>query len=274
MITQPKILLNDGHSIPQFGLGVWQASDPDAQLAVRTALEAGYRSIDTAAIYGNEGGVGRGIKESGLPREEVFLTTKIWNAAQGSATTAKAFENSLRLLDTEYVDLLLIHWPVASKGLYLETWTTLVKLRKQGLVRSIGVSNFQPEHLKTVLDESGVTPVLNQVELHPYFQQKPLRQLHQELGIATESWSPLAQNQALSDPTIVALAEKYGKTPAQIVIRWHLDHGLIVIPKSVTPSRIQSNIEVFDFKLQPDDLATIDALNQNRRIGPDPDTFG
>ncbi len=257
--------------MPQFGLGVWQASDEEAHLAVRTALQDGYRSIDTAAIYANEAGVGRGIQESGLPRSEIFLTTKIWNTAHGAESTVKALEESLRLLATPYVDLLLIHWPAASRGLYLETWETLIRLKERGLARSIGVSNFQPEHLERIISETGVAPSVNQVELHPYFQQRPLRELHQKLGIQTESWSPLARNQALSDPVIERIANKHEKTTAQIVIRWHLDSGLIVIPKSVTPSRIQSNIEVFDFLLDHDDLEAISSLEQDRRIGSHPD---
>ncbi len=260
--------------MPQFGLGVWQASDDEARVAVRTAIESGYRSIDTAAIYANEGGVGRGLRESGVAREDIFLTTKIWNSAQGSGSTEKALEESLRRLDTPYLDLLLIHWPVASRGLYLETWKAMIGLRDKGLVRSIGVSNFQPAHLDRLLEETGETPVLNQIELHPYFQQASLREVHRKLGIITESWSPLAQNQALSDPIVERIAGKHGKTAAQVVIRWHLDNGLVVIPKSVTPSRIQSNIEVFDFSLDSDDLSAIGSLNENRRIGPDPDTFG
>jgi 2,5-diketo-D-gluconate reductase A len=274
MTKQPDIVFHDGLAMPQFGLGVWQASDDEARVAVRTALEAGYRSIDTAAIYANEGGVGRGLRESSLAREEIFLTTKIWNSAQGKKSTVQALENSLRLLDTPFVDLLLIHWPVASQGLYVETWEAMIGLRERGLVRSIGVSNFQPDHIQNLIDETGVTPVLNQIELHPYLQQADLRAVHESLGIVTESWSPLAQNQALSDPVLEGIARKHGKTTAQVVIRWHLDNGLVVIPKSVTPSRIQSNIEVFDFSLDSRDLADIAALDENRRIGPDPDKFG
>lgn len=260
--------------MPQLGLGVWQASNDDARLAVRTALESGYRSIDTAAIYGNEEGVGRGILDSGVEREEIFLTTKIWNTAQGGVATIKALEESLKLLNTPYVDLLLIHWPVANNGLYLETWQTMIGLREKGLTRSIGVSNFQPAHLQHIVEQTGVIPVLNQIELHPYFQQHKLRERHETLGIHTESWSPLAQNQALSDPVIERIANKHEKTAAQVIIRWHLELGLIVIPKSVTPSRIQSNIEVFDFSLDKDDLKAISALDEGRRIGPDPDKFG
>ncbi len=257
--------------MPQFGLGVWQASDDDARTAVRTALQAGYRSIDTAAIYANEGGVGHGLRESGIERSDIFLTTKIWNTAQGTESAVKALEESLRLLATPYVDLLLIHWPAASRGLYLDTWKTMITLKEQGLARSIGVSNFQPEHLELLIAETGVTPSLNQIELHPYFQQTALREVHHRLGIHTESWSPLARNQALNDRIIEQIASKHGRTTAQVVIRWHLDSGLIVIPKSVTPSRIESNINVFDFTLDEDDLKKIADLEENRRIGSHPD---
>lgn len=271
-MSAPAIKLNDGNSMPQLGLGVWQASDAEARAAVRHAIESGYRSIDTASIYRNETGVGQGVRDSGVDRSSLFLTTKIWNSEQG-ASTPQALQDSLRRLDTDYVDLLLIHWPAARRGRYLETWKQMIRLKEKGLARSIGVSNFQPDHLRHLIAETKVTPALNQVELHPYLQQHPLRELHAKLGIATESWSPLAQSQALRDPALMGIAEKHGKTPAQVVLRWHLDSGLIVIPKSVTPSRIEGNFDVFDFQLGSEDLAVIASLDRGFRIGPNPDTF-
>lgn len=272
-LTPKSITLNDGQLMPQLGLGVWQVPDDIATDAVRKALEVGYRSIDTAVIYKNETGVGQGMIDSRVDRGEIFLTTKIWNTEQGTDSVVKALESSLTRLKTPYVDLLLIHWPVPSQNRYLDTWKTMITLKEKGLTRSIGVSNFHQPHLKRLIDETGVTPAVNQIELHPYLQQTALRQVHQELGIHTESWSPLAQAQTLKDPVILALAEKHGKTAAQVVIRWHLDSGLIVIPKSQTPSRIESNFEVLDFSLDEEDMKAILALNEDRRIGPDPDTF-
>lgn len=272
--TAPFISLNDGNQIPQLGLGVWQASPEQTTMAVREALLAGYRHIDTAAIYGNEAGVGAGFRESALPREAVFITTKIWNDAQGKMLTRQALQQSLERLGLDYVDLLLIHWPVPHRDLFVETWQTMVELRKEGLIRSIGVSNFTESNLQCLIDETGVVPVLNQIELHPYLQQSHLRQVHSKLGMLTESWSPLAQNQAISDQTIARIAAKHGKTPAQVIIRWHLDNGLIVIPKSVTPGRIKENVNVFNFALDAEDMTTMSTLNRNQRLGPDPETFG
>ena len=271
-MSVPTIKLNDGNTMPQLGLGVWQASDAEARAAVRHAIESGYRSVDTASIYRNENGVGQGVKDAGVQRSEIFLTTKIWNSDQGTDSTVRGLEDSLRRLDTDYVDLLLIHWPAARRGRYQDTWETMIGLKEKGLTRSIGVSNFQPEHLKAIA-KLGATPAVNQIELHPYLQQHALRKLHSEMGIATECWSPLAQSQALKDPIINELAAKHRKTAAQIVLRWHLDSGFVVIPKSVTPERIESNIDVFDFQLDQEDMAIIGKLDQNYRIGPNPDTF-
>lgn len=271
MTAQPSITLNDGRAIPQLGLGVWQASNEQAATAVRTALQAGYRHVDTAAIYDNETGVGEGIASSGVKREEIFVTTKLWNDAQGGDSALKAFDQSLKRLKLDYVDLYLIHWPAPRKDRYVESWKTLVKLQKDGRAKSIGVSNFTPEHLDRIIAETGVTPVLNQIELHPRFQQTALRDAHAKRGIATESWSPLGQGKLLTDPVIGAIAAKHKRTPAQVIIRWHLDSGLIVIPKSVTPSRIQENADVFGFRLDADDMAKIAGLDAaNGRIGPDP----
>lgn len=268
------IQLNDGNKIPQIGLGVWQATPEQTAMAVREALQVGYRHIDTASIYRNESGVGVGFRESGLPRQEVFITTKIWNDDQGDTLTRDALSKSLERMKLDYIDLLLIHWPVPHHGLFIETWQTMIELQKTGLIRSIGVSNFTESNLKQIIDETGVTPVLNQIELHPYLQQSAMQQVHSRLGIKTEAWSPLAQNQAISDAAIVQIARKHNKTPAQIIIRWHLENNTIVIPKSVTPSRIKENIDVFNFQLDIEDKAAIAKLDKNQRLGPDPLTFG
>lgn len=271
-MNQPKIEFNDGKTIPQVGLGVWQAPNDEATTAVAKALEAGYRHIDTAAIYENEDGVGEGIRRSGVARGDIFLTTKLWNDRQSRDKALKAFDESLKKLGTDYVDLYLIHWPSPQRGTYVEAWKALVELKKEGRARSIGVSNFCEEHLKRIIDETGETPVLNQIELHPDFQQKALRGVHERLGIKTESWSPLGQGKLLNHPEIAKVAERLGRTPAQVIIRWHLDNGLIVIPKSVTPSRIADNFKVFDFTLDADAKAALDALDGDNRVGPDPMT--
>jgi len=273
MTDQLSITFNDGRSIPQVGLGVWQTPNDVAVDAVRTALAAGYRHIDTAAGYQNEEGVGKGLKASGLAREEVFITTKVRNEDQGHDTALAAVANSLKLLDTDYLDLCLIHWPSPWRGKYVETWQALVDLKSQGKIRSIGVSNFEAEHLDAIIAATGETPVLNQIELHPQFQQSKMRAINAERGIATESWSPLGQGKLLEDEAIAAIAEKHGRKPAQVIIRWHIENGLIVIPKSVTASRIIDNFDVFDFSLDADDMAKIAALdNENGRMGPDPMT--
>ncbi|SHO63453.1 2,5-diketo-D-gluconate reductase A [Pseudoxanthobacter soli DSM 19599] len=273
MTTQPHLTFNDGRAIPQVGLGVWQTPNDVAVTAVRTALEAGYRHVDTAAIYENETGVGEGIRAAGLPRDDLFVTTKVWNADQGFDATLKAADASLKRLGLDHVDLYLIHWPAPRKGLFVDTWRALVRLREEGRARSIGVSNFEVEHLDRIIAETGVTPAINQIELHPRFQQKALRAAHAERGIVTQSWSPLGQGTLLADPAIAAIAAKHGRTPAQVIIRWHIDSGLVVIPKSVTPSRIVENFDVFGFKLDEADLAAIAALDaQDGRIGPNPMT--
>ncbi|MEV6593746.1 aldo/keto reductase [Streptomyces acidicola] len=270
----PPITLNNGVEMPQLGYGVWQVPDDEAERAVGTALEAGYRSIDTAAIYGNEEGTGKAIAASGIPREELFVTTKLWNSEQGYDSTLRAFDVSLEKLGLEFVDLYLIHWPLPAKGTFVETYKAFEKLHADGRVRAIGVSNFLPEHLEQLLDATSVVPAINQIELHPHLQQQAAREYHAERGIATEAWSPLGQGKGLLEvPAIVAIAQKHDRTPAQIVLRWHLQIGNVVIPKSVTPSRIKENIEVFDFSLDAEDMAAIGALNEDRRIGPDPATF-
>jgi 2,5-diketo-D-gluconate reductase A len=274
-MSDAVLTLNDGKRIPQLGFGVWRLSDEEAPAVVGTALEAGYRLIDTAAMYGNEAGIGRAVAASGLPREEVFVATKVWNDRHGYDETLRACEESLARLALDYVDLYLVHWPVPQSGRYVDTWRALMRLREDGRARSIGVCNFTIEHLKRVIDATGSTPSVNQVELHPRFQQKDLRAFHQEAGIVTEAWAPLGRGGLLEDPAIRAIAEKHGRTPAQIVLRWHLDGGTVAIPKSATPARIRENREVDGFTLDAEDLARIAALDDPAgRMGPDPETFG
>lgn len=273
-MTQPLITFNDGASLPQLGLGVWQVPDDEAAAIVQAAVEAGYRHVDTAAVYGNEAGVGAGLARAGAGAE-VAVTTKLWNESQGYDRALRAFEKSLQRLGRDSVDLYLIHWPCPSQDLYVESWKALVRLKEEGRVRSIGVSNFNPDHLRRIVDETGVTPAVNQVELHPRFQQADLRAAHAELGILTECWSPLGQGRLLQDPAIGKIAAKHGKTPAQAIIRWHLDSGFLVIPKSANPERVRQNFQVFDFALDAEDMAAIAALDDaNGRIGPDPAKFG
>ncbi|PWC13155.1 2,5-didehydrogluconate reductase DkgA [Brenneria roseae subsp. americana] len=271
-MTQPKIKLADGNIMPQLGLGVWRANNEETVSAVTEALKTGYRAIDTAAIYKNEEGVGLALQQAELPRDTLFITTKLWNSDQKDPQ--KALEESLRKLQLDYVDLYLIHWPLPQQDTYVEAWRGLIKLQEQGLVKSIGVSNFHAHHLQRLKDETGVLPVINQIELHPLLQQRPLHIWNVNHHIQTESWSPLAQGgEGIFDqPIIRKLATKYGKTPAQIVIRWHLDNGLVVIPKSVTPSRIRENFDVFDFRLDRAELSEIAKLDSGKRLGPDPDS--
>lgn len=274
MATQPIIKLHDGNLMPQLGLGVWQASIEETQLAVSKALEVGYRSIDTAAIYKNEEGVGQALRSAHVARDELFITTKLWNSDQDNPQ--QALEESLKKLQLDYVDLYLIHWPDPTQDRYVSAWRELIALKEQGLIRSIGVCNFNIPHLQRLIDETGVAPAVNQIELHPLLQQRQIHAWNATHHIATESWSPLAQGgDGVFDQTVIRqLAQKYSKTPAQIVIRWHLDSGLIVIPKSVTPARIRENFEVFDFKLHKDELTAMSKLDSSKRLGPDPDVFG
>ncbi len=270
----PSVRLNDDRTIPQIGLGVWQVPDDVATDACLAAFEAGYRHIDTAALYGNEEGVGRAIKASGIPRDELFITTKVWNTDQGRDETIAAMEASLARLDLDYVDLYLIHWPTPDRGLYVETWETVLELQQRGSTISAGVSNFHPDHLRAVIAATGVTPVINQVELHPWLPQRAVRAADDELGIVTEAWSPLASGGLIDDAVLAGIGAKYGKTPAQVMVRWHLQIGNVVLPKSVTPARIVENIDVFDFELDADDLIAIESLeDETRRTGPNPDTF-
>jgi 2,5-diketo-D-gluconate reductase A len=271
-MTQPTIKLNDGHEIPQLGLGLWQTGDGEAAQVVAAALQTGYRHFDTAAIYGNEQGVGQGL--AGAPRGEIYVTTKVWNDAQGFDATLGAARESLKKLRLDYVDLYLIHWPTPRRGLYIDTWRALIRLKEEGLARSIGVSNFAPEHIERIVAETGVTPAINQIELNPRFQQRALRAFHAQQGIATESWAPLGRSRFLDDPVIARLAAKHGRTPAQIVIRWHLDEGLVAIPKTVRPERLKENFDVFGFALDAGDRAALGGLDRaDGRSGPDPMTF-
>jgi len=269
----PTVALHDGIEIPQLGFGVFLVPPEDTREVVEEALRAGYRHIDTAAAYGNERGVGEAIAASGLAREEVFITTKLWNASQGFDSTRVAFEKSLGRLKMEYVDLYLIHWPVPSRDLYLETWGAFEQIYEEGAARTIGVSNFRIEDLERLESEAHRRPTVNQIELHPRLQQRELRDWHAERQIATESWSPLAKGELLSDATIGEVAARYGKTPAQVILRWHLQLGNVVIPKSVTPERIRDNIEIFDFELDNGDMQAIERLDAGERTGPDPAVF-
>lgn len=264
--------LSDGNVIPRIGLGVLRVPADDAQRSVRSALESGYRSIDTAAVYGNEDGVGRGLRESGIPREEVFITTKVWNTNHGYQQTLDAFDKSIDRLGVDTVDLYLIHWPMVSVGRIPQTWQALQEIKRQGRVRSIGVSNFLVSHLEQLAADSDETPVVNQIELHPHMQQDQLRAYHQAHEITTEAWSPLGQGQVLEDPGLVRIARERNLSVAQVVLRWHLQLGNVAIPKSSNPDRIRQNLDVFDFELSEDEMQAIAGINQDRRIGSHPDS--
>ncbi|MDQ4036802.1 MAG: aldo/keto reductase [Actinomycetota bacterium] len=268
--SQPAVALNDGATIPQLGFGVFKVPPEDTEQAVSTALRAGYRHIDTAQMYGNESGVGLAIRRSGIPRDEIYVTTKLNNDRHGYDTARYAFEGSLQRLKLSYIDLFLIHWPMPLHNDYVETWTALESVKADGLTTSIGVSNFQPAHLTRVLDETETVPAVNQIELHPNFQQAELRSLHAQHGIATEAWSPLCRGAVLENPAIAQIGDQYYKSPAQVILRWHLQLGNIVIPKSVTPDRIVANFRIFDFELTDADMATINGLQTGTRIGPHP----
>jgi 2,5-diketo-D-gluconate reductase A len=272
MSSVPALVLNNGVEIPQLGYGVFKVPPEDTRQAVLTALETGYRHIDTARLYDNEAAVGEAVRESGLMRDEVFVTTKVWNTDQGYDATLRAFDDSLARLGFDVLDLYLIHWPTPARDLYLDTWRAMEKVYLDGRVRAIGVSNFQPDHLRRLLDRSDVVPVLNQIEVHPYLQQTEARKANEELGVLTEAWGPIARGGALlEDPVITALADKHARTPAQVVLRWHIELGHVVIPKSATPSRIAENFAIFDFSLDDSDMAEIASLDRGERTGPDPD---
>jgi 2,5-diketo-D-gluconate reductase A len=273
MTEVPNVRLHDGVEIPPLGFGVFQIPPDETQSAVEHALETGYRHIDTAAAYQNEKGVGRAIASSGLSPEDVFVVTKVWNSQQGFDSTLAAIDASLGRLDTDYVDLYLIHWPLPSRDLFVETWRAFERIHGEGRARTIGVSNFRIEDLERLDDETETRPTVNQVELHPSFQQRDLRAWHDDHRIATEAWSPLAQAQVLDDETIAGIAQAHGKTPAQTILRWHLQLGNIVIPKSVTPQRIRENFDLFDFELSKQEMEAFAGLDRGERIGPDPATF-
>ncbi|OAS15598.1 aldo/keto reductase [Pseudomonas putida] len=272
-VYSPYIPLADGNRIPQLGLGLWKATNEDAANAVVHALSCGYRHIDTAAAYDNEESVGQGIHASGVKRDDIFVTSKVWNSEQGFDTAIRAVDASLKRLKLDHLDLMLVHWPCPQKGLFIETWLALIQAQQQGKIKSIGVSNFTEAHLNQLIEATRVVPVINQIELHPYLQQNALRAAHDRLGIRTESWSPLGQGSALTDPVITSIAQKHQRTPAQVIIRWHVQQHLVVIPKSITPERISANAAVFDFALDSQDLAAIASLDNGTRIGPDPLTF-
>ncbi|WP_017542676.1 aldo/keto reductase [Nocardiopsis prasina] len=266
------VTLNNGLTMPQLGFGVWQVPDDEAHRSVSTAIEAGYRSIDTARVYDNEKGTGRAIAESGVAREDIFLTTKLWNDDQGYDRALRAFDASLDRLGTDYVDLYLIHWPTPAHDTYVETWKALERVHAEGRARAIGVSNFTAATLERLVGEAEVVPAINQIELHPYFSQSGMRAANASHGLLTEAWSPLGQGKGLlDDPVLAELGAAYGKTAAQVALRWHLQLGNVVIPKSVTPARIRENFDVFDFELTAEDIARIGSLDRDGRIGPDPD---
>jgi 2,5-diketo-D-gluconate reductase A len=270
MASIPQITMHDGARIPQFGFGVFQIPPDETADAVRTALDAGYRHIDTAQMYRNEEGVAEGIKRSGVARDDIFITTKLNNDRHGHDSAIEALDESLRKLGTDHVDLFLIHWPQAKLKKFVETWKAFEKLAADGRARSIGVSNFEPKHLETLANETDTVPAVNQIELHPGLQQAQLRAYHREHGIITEAWSPLAQGKVFGDQAIVDLAQKYDRSPAQVVLRWHIQLGNVVFPKSSTPSRMRENIDIFDFELNDKDMAAIGGLDRGMRIGPHP----
>ena len=273
-MTIPRLTLHDGVEIPQLGFGVFQVPPEDTQEVVEQAFDVGYRHIDTAGAYRNERGVGAAIEASGIAREDLFVTTKLWNAEQGFDSTLAAFEASLGRLGLDHVDLYLIHWPVPTEDRFVDTWRAFERIHGEGRSRTIGVSNFRVEDLERLEAETDVRPTVNQIELHPRLQQAELRAWHADHQIATEAWSPLAQGELLDDQTIAAIAEKHGKTPAQAILRWHLQLGNVVFPKSATPERIRENIEIFDFELGDAEMAEFERLDRGERIGPDPGTFG
>lgn len=274
-VTVPSIPLGPTVAIPQVGFGVYQVPEPECATVVREALAVGYRHLDTATLYANEAGVGRGLAESGIPRDEVFLTTKVWNdAAQSRDGILRSFDDSMTALGLEVLDLYLVHWPVPRTDRYVAAWRTLLELRESGRVRAVGVCNFQPDHLRRLAAETGELPAINQIELNPYFQQRALRAVNAELGIVTQAWAPLQQGgDLLTDPVVVRIAERLDVTAGQVILRWHVQHGIVVIPKSVHTERMRSNLDLFGFALDADDMTALDGLDRGIRMGPDPDVF-
>ncbi|GAA1923357.1 aldo/keto reductase [Nocardioides lentus] len=276
-MTVPSILLNSQTRIPQLGFGVFQIDPSDTVEAVLHAFEVGYRHIDTAQMYGNEREVGQAIAKSGLPRDEIFVTSKLNNSNHEPDDVRSTFAGTLDALGLDRIDLFLIHWPLPTRygGDYVSTWSTMAELAQDGRASAVGVSNFQPDHLRRIVEETGVVPAVNQVEVHPYFTNEDVRRADAQHGIATEAWSPIAQGGVLDDPTITEIAEKHGKSTAQVTLRWHVERGDIIFPKSVTPERIKANFEIFDFSLTPDEVNAISALDKGEdgRTGPNPDVF-
>lgn len=272
-MTVPSVRLNNGVRIPQLGFGVFQIPPAETKQATLTALEVGYRHIDTAEMYGNEKGVGEAVRESGIARDQIFVTSKLNNGFHEPKAALAAFDKTLSELDIEYLDLFLIHWPLPDVGNYVDTWHAMEQMLAGGKVRAIGVSNFQPDHLRMLQKESDTVPAVNQIEVHPYLVQDEVRAVNTEMGIATEAWSPIAQGAVLNDPVIESIAGNLGRTPAQVVLRWHIQRGDIVFPKSVTRSRVEENFDIFGFELSPQDMRAITGLDKNERTGPDPDTF-
>jgi 2,5-diketo-D-gluconate reductase A len=273
MPAVPTIRLNNGVEIPQLGFGVFQIEPEQTREATLMALEVGYRHIDTAEMYGNEKQVGEAVRDSDVPRDEVFVTSKLDNGFHAFDDALHAFDQTLKALEFDYVDLFLIHWPLPKVGNYVDTWRALEEIYRSGRARAIGVSNFQPHHLRRLQDETEITPAVNQIEVHPYLVQDEVRAYDAERGIATEAYSPIAQGLVLDDPTIVGIAERLDRTPAQVTLRWHIQRGDIVFPKSVTRERVEENLDIFDFELSDDDMAAITGLNRDERTGQDPDTF-
>jgi 2,5-diketo-D-gluconate reductase A len=269
----PTILLNNGVEIPQLGFGVYQVPPEQTEEATRVALEVGYRHIDTAEMYGNEEGVGKAVRASGLDRDEVFVTSKLNNGFHAHADALAAFDGTLAALGFDHVDLFLIHWPLPAVGDFVETWHALEEVYRSGRARAIGVSNFAPHHLRRLIAESDVVPAVNQIEVHPYLANDEVRAVNAEHGIVTEAWSPIAQGGVLKDPVITGIADRLGRTPAQVTLRWHIERGDVVFPKSVTRSRVEENFDLFSFELSADDMAAITGLDRHERTGPDPDTF-
>lgn len=272
-MTQPMMTLNDGRTMPQLGTGIWQIEDAKTPEVVSEALRVGYRLIDGAAAYKNEAGMGRGIRDSDVARDQIFVTSKLWNDAQGHDAALRAFDATMERSGLDYLDLYLIHWPLPAMDAYVDSWKALIRLRDEGRVRSIGVANFHEPHLRRLIDETGVAPALNQIELHPSLVQERMRAVNKQLGIVTQSWTPLGRGDSFDAPAIRDAAARTGRTVAQVILRWHIQHGLSVIPKSEKPERLAENFDVLDFTLTPEEMSAIDALDRGHRTGPDPDTF-